>query len=259
MPVRVVLFDLEAGCLVSVLPCFVALPFYWSPILPQKTSKTKRTGNSQQFCSQSKCQGENRKRKRLLHWLLYVQVWLLMVPLIPFMVWLRPWGPSEVQELSPGACHVECTAPGQHSLVWVPEGTGWFHIMTVMGARSELGGGGKKVAHAGVRSMRPLLFLLGHPFLQPQALHGCLLSGCLLPMRQEKVLCYLALLLLSRLTCELPGPGPGTEQLPGHLVASHGPGALLEGRRGPASFLPASLRRVPGSAEPVSRSPFLGQ
>lgn len=252
VPVGTVLFDLEAGCPVSVLPRFVTLPFYWSYILPQKTSKTERTGNPQQSCSRSRCRGESRKRKPSLPRLLSLRVWLLTVPLVLFVVRLGPRGPSEVQELSPGPCHVARTAPGQHSLVW-------FLIMTVMGARSEPGRGGEKVARVGVGSMRPLLFLLGPPSLQPQAPHGRLLSGRLLHMRQEKVPCSLAPLLLRWRTCKLPGPGPRIGQLPGHLVASHGPGALREGRRGPASFLPASLRPVPCLAEPVPGSPSLGQ
>lgn len=206
VPVGAVLFDLEAGCPVSVLPRFVTLPFYWSYILPQKTSKTERTGNPQQSCSRSRCRGESRKRKPLLPRLLSLRVWLLTVPLVLFVVRLGPRGPSEVQELSPGPCHVARTAPGQHSLVW-------FLIMTVMGARSEPGRGGEKVARVGVGSMRPLLFLLGPPSLQPQAPHGCLLSGRLLHMRQEKVPCSLAPLLLRWRTCELPGPGPRSSRV----------------------------------------------
>lgn len=46
VPVGAVLFDLEAGCPVSVLPRFVTLPFYWSYILPQKTSKTEQETHS---------------------------------------------------------------------------------------------------------------------------------------------------------------------------------------------------------------------
>lgn len=108
VPVSVALFDLEAGCPVSILPCFVTSLFMVHISFPRKQVKLKEQGTHSSSAHRANV-GEktNRKRKQLLPWLLYVQVWLLTVPLIPFIVWLCPRGPSEVQELSPGPCHVE--------------------------------------------------------------------------------------------------------------------------------------------------------